>query len=56
MPFATYKDFDDCVAKNRDKRNPQAYCGKIKHAAEGSSHNSPKKKSTPKKKHFLDYK
>ncbi len=34
MPFAGYKDFDDCVAKNRDKKNPQAYCGAIKHKVE----------------------
>lgn len=29
MPFAGYKDFDDCVAKNRDKRDPKAYCATI---------------------------
>lgn len=29
MPFAGYKDFDDCVAKNRDKRDPKAYCAEI---------------------------
>ena len=26
MPFAKYKDHADCVAKNQDKRNPDAYC------------------------------
>jgi hypothetical protein len=36
MPFAEYKDFADCVAKNSDKKDPQAYCGTIKAAAEGS--------------------
>lgn len=30
MPFADYKDFDDCVSKNQDKDNPEAYCGSIK--------------------------
>jgi hypothetical protein len=34
MPFAGYKDFDDCVKKNADKSNPQAYCGAIKHKVE----------------------
>jgi hypothetical protein len=35
MPFANYKDFDDCVRKNSDKEDPKAYCGKIQAAAEG---------------------
>lgn len=35
MPFAGYKNFADCVAKNRDKKNPQAYCGSIMHQVEG---------------------
>lgn len=34
-PFADYKDFADCVAKNGDKSDPEAYCGKIKHEVEG---------------------
>lgn len=29
MPFAGYKDFDDCVRKNRSKKDPQAYCATI---------------------------
>lgn len=29
MPFAGYKDFDECVAKNRDKSDPKAYCATI---------------------------
>jgi len=29
-PFAGYKDFADCVAKNKDKDDPEAYCGSIK--------------------------
>lgn len=36
MPFAGYRDFDDCVAKNQDKANPEAYCGQIKHRVEGT--------------------
>lgn len=34
-PFGGYTDFADCVAKNRDKDNPEAYCGTIKHQTEG---------------------
>lgn len=34
MPFAGYDDFDDCVAKNQDKADPEAYCGKIKSETE----------------------
>lgn len=29
MPFAGYKDFDECVSKNRDRRDPKAYCAAI---------------------------
>ena len=29
MPFAGYKDFAACVAANKDKGNPQAYCATI---------------------------
>jgi hypothetical protein len=34
MPFAGYTDFEDCVAKNKDKGDPKAYCGYIKHKVE----------------------
>ncbi|MDE1868114.1 MAG: hypothetical protein KGI08_10460, partial [Thaumarchaeota archaeon] len=34
MPFAGYKDFDDCVAKNSDKSDPKAYCATIMRAVE----------------------
>ena len=33
-PFAGYTDFADCVSKNSDKSNPQAYCGLIKSKTE----------------------
>jgi len=36
MPFADYKDFDDCLSKNKDKDDPGAYCGYIKNKVEGS--------------------
>lgn len=29
MPFAGYKDFADCVKRNQDKDNPEAYCAAI---------------------------
>ena len=35
-PFAGYTDFADCVAKNQDKANPEAYCGSIKAQAEST--------------------
>jgi len=28
-PFGEYEDFDDCVAKNQDKDDPEAYCATI---------------------------
>jgi len=34
MPFAGFRDFADCVQQNKDKRNPDAYCGSIKHNVE----------------------
>ncbi len=35
MPLGKYKDFADCVAKNRNKKDPNAYCGQIYHQIEG---------------------
>ena len=35
MPFGGYKNFADCIRKNSDKKNPNAYCGSIMHAIEG---------------------
>ena len=34
-PFAGYKDFADCVAKNQSKSDPEAYCATIMRAVEG---------------------
>lgn len=36
-PFADYRDFDDCVSKNKDKKDPEAYCGTIQRQAEGKA-------------------
>lgn len=33
-PFGKYKDFASCVKANPDKRDPEAYCGAIKHRVE----------------------
>jgi len=38
MPFGPnceYKDFAECVRKNQDKDNPEAYCGTIQRETEG---------------------
>jgi len=35
LPFGEYKDFNDCVRKNKHKKNPKRYCGFIKHKVEG---------------------
>jgi len=35
MPFADFENFADCESKNKDKGDPGAYCGKIKHQVEG---------------------
>ena len=35
-PFADYADFADCVAKNSDKDDPEAYCGQIKAQTEAA--------------------
>ena len=48
MPFANYKDFDDCTKKNSDKENPGAYCGAIKKKTEGESMNTQEKDQTVK--------
>jgi predicted Fe-S protein YdhL (DUF1289 family) len=36
MPFGEYKDFNDCVEKNKDKDDPKAYCAVIKRNIEES--------------------
>jgi len=46
MPMGEYKDFAECIRKNKDKDNPQAYCGSIYWKTEGKgkrkSHKSTK--------------
>ena len=36
-PFADYADHADCVAKNQDKEDPDAYCADIKRKTEGDA-------------------
>ena len=38
MPFAEYTDFQDCINKNQDKKDPKAYCATIQQQVEGKSH------------------
>ncbi len=40
MSFAGYKDFDDCVAQNQDKRDPEAFCTWLKLRIEATSPDS----------------
>ena len=30
-PIGEYSNFADCVKKNKDKKDPKAYCGTIEH-------------------------
>ena len=39
MPFGEFTDFADCVSKNQDKDNPEAYCGFIQNNIEGATAN-----------------
>ncbi len=34
-PFADYEDFDECLSKNSDKKDPAAYCASIMRQVEG---------------------
>jgi hypothetical protein len=36
-PFSDYDSFADCVSKNSDKKDPEAYCGQIQHKTEGET-------------------
>jgi hypothetical protein len=35
MPFAEYKDFEECVGKNKDKDSPEGYCAAIHYRVTG---------------------
>ena len=34
-PFAGFRDFQDCVNKNKDKKSPEAFCAYLHHKATG---------------------
>lgn len=36
MPFGPYGNFDDCVVKNADKGNPEAFCAWLEHKITGA--------------------
>lgn len=40
-PFAGYDDFEDCVAQNQDKQDPEAYCAAIKDVTEKALRKGP---------------
>ena len=44
-PFAGYTDFEACVAANRDKADPKAYCATIMRKAEGRFPPPPRKRT-----------
>lgn len=46
-PFAGYKNFADCVRKNKNKRDPEAYCAEVKRRSEGKSLEELKKDIDP---------
>lgn len=37
-PFAGYRNFADCVSKNKDKKDPKAYCATIMRKVEGKGY------------------
>jgi len=48
MPFGEYQDWDDCISKNSDKGDPQAYCGFIKNKVEEAFRNEEARKAVNK--------
>jgi hypothetical protein len=45
MPMGKYSSFDACVKANSDKRDPEAYCGKIYWQTEGKKKHKKENKS-----------
>jgi hypothetical protein len=50
-PFGGYTNFADCVAKNKDKDDPEAYCATIKRQIEGSKQNAGGRKEMSEKEY-----
>ena len=40
-PFGDYKDFQDCIDKNQEKHDPEAYCATIQRQVEGKTKQKP---------------
>jgi hypothetical protein len=41
-PYAGYDNFDDCVAKNKDKQDAEAYCATVMRETEGDQKSEPR--------------
>ena len=41
MPFGGYRNFNQCVRENKDKKNPEAYCAEIMRKVEGNKKGKP---------------
>ena len=52
-PMGEYADFADCVAKNGDKKDPEAYCSVIMRAIEGDAKDAGKRGKGTKGKAFI---
>ena len=52
-PMAQYRNFASCIAKNKSKRNPQAYCATIMRAVEGKSKQSYSKETVERARRSL---
>jgi len=53
-PFAGYSNFDECVSKNKDKKDPDAYCATIMRQAEGKTMASEQNPLIPKENEVMD--
>ena len=51
MPFAGYKDFAACVAANKSKDNPKAYCASIERKIIGKTKMAKKAAAGRKRSH-----
>ena len=50
-PFGEYSSFEDCVSKNKDKDDPEAYCAVIKRKIESQNQVDPKELKKESKEH-----
>jgi hypothetical protein len=52
MPFGSYRDFSDCVSRNKDKASPEGYCANIMRQIEKEELEKGKKELTDRLKAF----